>query len=66
MFIDDQQGHSMYNIRNVSHLDLRTPVSCDFKVSSIRGVMIFSVVSTNTENVGSTMKSMNPARQTNI
>lgn len=30
----------------------------------MRGVMIFSVVSTNTENVGSTMKSMNPERQT--
>lgn len=54
---------TMMNAWPSPHLDLRTPP--DFTASSMRGLMIFSVVSTRTENVGSTMKSMKPFKEKN-
>lgn len=43
------------------HLERLTPASPERDASSISGVTIFSIISVITVNVGSTMKSMNPA-----
>lgn len=42
-------------------LDLRKPPRLECVASSMSGVTIFSVMSVRTVNVGTTMKSMNPA-----
>lgn len=42
-------------------LDLRKPARLECVASSMSGVTIFSVMSVRTVNVGTTMKSMNPA-----
>lgn len=61
IIIPESNTFTMMNMWPLPHLDLRTPP--DFTASSMRGLMIFSVVSTRTENVGSTIKSMNPLKE---
>lgn len=53
------------DIRVVCHLEFLKPANPERDASSISGVTIFSIISINTVNVGSTMKSMNPAGNSN-